>query len=62
MSSPAFRTLILCGCTVSAFLVLGRAPGAINLRLRDIETAISSEGKPGRDKKVAIRPVGGASL
>lgn len=62
MSSPVFRTLILCGCTVSAFLVLGRAPGAINLRLRDIEIAISSEGKAGRDKRVAIRPVGTDAL
>ena len=58
MSSPAFRTFILCGCTLSAFLVLGRAPGAINLRLRDIETAICAEGK--RDKKLAVRPVGRA--
>lgn len=58
MSSAAFRTLILCGCTASAFLVLGRAPGAVNLRLRDIETSITVEGKTGRDKKAAIRPIG----
>ncbi|MGA0593799.1 hypothetical protein [Enterovirga sp. CN4-39] len=28
--------------------VLGRAPGAVNLRTQDIETAISATGKPGR--------------
>jgi hypothetical protein len=32
-------------------VVLGRAPGAVNLRTRDIETAIAAEGKPGRDLK-----------
>jgi hypothetical protein len=54
------RNLILFACTASAFIVLGRAPGAISLRLRDIEAAISAEAKPGRDKKVAIRPTGGS--
>jgi hypothetical protein len=61
MSAP-FRHAILFGCTLSTFMVLGRAPGAINLRLRDIETAISSEAKLGRDKKIATRPVGAKSL
>lgn len=59
MSSPALRTLVLFGCTLSTFMVMGRAPGAINLRLRDIETVIAAEGKSGRDKKVAIRPTDG---
>lgn len=62
MSPPALRNVILFTCTVTAFMVLGRAPGAINLRLRDIETAISAEGKPGRDKKVALRPIGTKTL
>lgn len=61
MSAP-LRSLVLFGCTLSAFVVLGRAPGAITLRLRDIETVISTEGKNGRDKKVAIRPTGVNSL
>lgn len=56
--SPPLRNLILFTCTASAFAVLGRAPGAITLRLRDIETAITADGKPGRDKKIAIRPIG----
>lgn len=58
MSPLSLRSAILFSCTASTFLVLGRAPGAINLRLRDIETAITAEGKPGRDKKLVIRPVG----
>ena len=32
-------------------LVLGRAPGAVNLRTRDIETAITADGKAGRELK-----------
>ena len=32
-------------------VVLGRAPGAINLRTRDIETAIAADGKAGRELK-----------
>ena len=56
--SPTLRHVILFGCTLSAFAVLGRAPGAINLRLRDIEMTISADGKVGRDRKVAIRPIG----
>lgn len=58
MSVPALRHLVLFGCTLATFVVAGRAPGAVNLRLRDIETAITAEGKPGRDKKIATRPAG----
>lgn len=43
-------------------MVLGRAPGAINLRLRDIEAAISAEGTSAGDKKVALRPIGTTSV
>ena len=32
-------------------VVLGRAPGAVNLRTRDIETAIAAETKAGRELK-----------
>ena len=32
-------------------VVLGRAPGAVNLRTRDIETAIAADGKAGRELK-----------
>lgn len=48
------RSCFLLLCTVSAFVVLGRAPGAVNLRTRDIETAISAEGKSGRMKKPIV--------
>jgi hypothetical protein len=51
MRSPLHRTLILVVCTGATMVVLGRAPGAVNLRTRDIETAIAAEGKPGRDLK-----------
>ena len=47
----ASRTVLLCVCTASAFVVLGRAPGAVNLRTRDIETVIAAEGKAGREIK-----------
>jgi hypothetical protein len=60
--SPFQRHVIFVACTASALVTLGRAPGAINLRLRDIETAISIEAKVGRDKKVVVRPNGGANL
>ncbi len=58
MCDLSARNLLLCMCTLSAFAVLGRAPGAVNLRLRDIETTIACDAKSGRDKKVAIRPHG----
>jgi hypothetical protein len=45
------RTVILVICTGATMVVLGRAPGAVNLRTRDIEAAIAAEGKPGRDLK-----------
>ena len=48
------RTFLLFLCTVSAFVTLGRAPGAINLKTRDLETIINSEGRTGRDKRAAI--------
>jgi hypothetical protein len=51
MRAPFQRTLILVLCTGATMVVLGRAPGAVNLRTRDIETTISAEGKPGRDLK-----------
>ncbi|NNM73335.1 hypothetical protein [Enterovirga aerilata] len=49
MRAPLQHTLILVLCTGATMVVLGRAPGAVNLRTRDIETAIAAEGKPGRD-------------
>jgi len=60
--SLLLRPFILSACTLAAFIVLGRAPGAISLRLRDIEAAIKTDGKNGRDKKVAIRPLGAKTL
>ncbi len=51
MRAPLQRTFILVMCTAATMVVLGRAPGAVNLRTRDIETAIAAEGKPGRDLK-----------
>ena len=51
MRAPLQRTLILVMCTGATMMVLGRAPGAVNLRTRDIETSITAEGKPGRDLK-----------
>jgi hypothetical protein len=48
----AARTLLLLVlCTASTFVVLGRAPGAVNLRTRDIETVIAAEGRAGREIK-----------
>jgi hypothetical protein len=51
MRHPFRRTLILVICTGATMVVSGRAPGAVSLRTRDIETAIAAEGKPGRDLK-----------
>ncbi|MDB5558420.1 MAG: hypothetical protein JWQ36_1354 [Enterovirga sp.] len=48
---PLRRTLILVLCTAATMVVLGRAPGAVNLRTRDIETAIAGETKTGRELK-----------
>ena len=48
------RSLLLLMCTLSAFTVLGRAPGAVNLRTRDLETTISTEGKTGREKRTPV--------
>ena len=53
------RPFLLVVCTLSAFVVLGRAPGAVNLRTRDIETVISAEGKAGRDLKSRYAWFGG---
>ncbi len=60
MFVPLARSLILIVCTGSAFVVLGRAPGAVNLRTRDIETAITAEGKQGRDRKAGVSWPSGA--
>jgi hypothetical protein len=51
MRSRVPRLLILTLCTAAAWTVSGRAPGAINLRTRDIETVISADGKAGRELK-----------
>ena len=51
MLAHVSRTTLLVVCTASAFVVLGRAPGAVNLRTRDIETVISADGKAGRELK-----------
>lgn len=37
-----------------AFVTVGRAPGAVQLRLREIETLILAEGKSGRDLKTKL--------
>ena len=50
----SWRFALLSLCTVSAFVVLGRAPGAVNLRTREIEFAIGAEGKSGRIKKPIV--------
>ncbi|HMO30312.1 hypothetical protein [Enterovirga sp.] len=51
------RHLILLACTASAFTVNGRAPGAVSLRLRDLEAEIAGEGRSGPTHKRVIRPV-----
>jgi hypothetical protein len=51
MFVAASRPLLLVLCTASTFVVLGRAPGAVNLRTRDIETVIAAEGRAGREIK-----------
>jgi hypothetical protein len=51
MRAPFQRTLLLVVCTGATMVVLGRAPGAVNLRTRDIETVIAADGKAGRDLK-----------
>lgn len=48
------RSVLLLLCTASAFMVLGRAPGAVSLRTRDLETSISTEGKTGREKRTPV--------
>ena len=49
MILPLVRSLILFLCMLSSFAVLGRAPGAITLRTRDIEVEILAGGKGGRE-------------
>lgn len=61
MSLPSGRILLLFLCTCSAYATLGRAPGAVNLRTREIESAIQAEGKPGRDKREIPAWLGGHS-
>ncbi|MBM0206174.1 hypothetical protein JNW90_26535 [Micromonospora sp. STR1s_5] len=51
MFAAASRPILLMLCTASTFVVLGRAPGAVNLRTSDIETVISADGKAGREIK-----------
>ena len=46
------RSALLLLCTITTFVTLGRAPGAINLRTREIEFAIGAEGKAGREKRL----------
>jgi hypothetical protein len=45
------RSLILVVCTAASFLVLGRAPGAVTLRTRDVETEITCPCKASRDAR-----------
>lgn len=47
------RTILFL-CTVSAFVTLGRAPGAISPKTRDLETILSGEGRSGGDKRATI--------
>ena len=49
MFVPLLRSLILFLCTASAFATSGRAPGAVQLRTRDIEAAIVADARCGRD-------------
>lgn len=51
MVVPLARSLILVICTASSFAVLGRAPGAVNLRTKDVETEIAGSCKAGRDAR-----------
>ena len=50
----SWRFALLTLCTTSAFVVLGRAPGAVNLRTREIEFSIEAEGKSGRTKRPVV--------
>lgn len=54
MIVPLARSLILAVCTASSFMVLGRAPGAVNLRTTDVETEIAGTCKASRDAR--LRP------
>ena len=52
MFPDRFRTLLLFLCTLCAYEVLGRTPGAISLRTRDMEVQLTAAGRPGRDLKL----------
>lgn len=60
MSSRIARATLLFLCTLSTMAVLGRAPGAVNLRTRDIETEITAERRGSRDLRLRlVFPSGG---
>ena len=50
MLSPA-RQFGLLLVTAATFVASGKAPGAVQLRTREVETFIAAEGKTGRELK-----------
>ena len=60
--SLSSRTFALFLFVSVAFVTVGRAPGAVQLRTREIETLIRSEGRAERDLKTKLawieRPAG----
>jgi hypothetical protein len=60
MLLPPLRSLLLFLFTACAFIVMGRAPGAVQLRTREIEAAIAAEGRAGRDRAFEHIWAGGA--
>ena len=49
---PTSRDVALCAFVLITFVTLGRPPGAVQLRTRDVETEISASGKAGRELKM----------
>jgi hypothetical protein len=51
---PLTRSFGLLVMTAVTFVTVGRAPGAVQLRTREVETFILAEGKTGRDLKARL--------
>lgn len=54
------RSLLLLLCTIAAFVTLGRAPGPVQLKTRDLEIAIAGETRSGRDRRAMVIWLGGS--
>lgn len=58
MLVPLARSVILVVCAGCSLAVLGRAPGAVNLRTRDLETELAAESRHVREtrERAALYP------